>query len=172
LRIQINDRGMRDLAIESPNVISSSHLNNMAEGAGVTSTKGVVRFSVSLPPTLVKEFDEVRRRMGYSNRSKAVHGAFRGFISENKWTYEDAAEITGAVVMLYYLDKPDLLNQIVRTQHGFEGVISSSMHVHLTKSKCLEIVGVKGKAKDVKSLTQELATKKGVKQLKFVAIAL
>jgi len=137
----------------------------------MASTKGVVRFSVSLPPTLVKEFDEVRRKMGYGNRSKAVHDAFRGFISENKWTYDDTAEITGAIVMLYYLDKPGLLNQIVRTQHGFEGVVSSSMHVHLTKSKCLEIIGVKGKAKDVRGLTQELMTKKGVKQLKFVAIA-
>ena len=138
----------------------------------MASTKGVVRFSVSLPPTLVREFDEVRRKMGYGNRSKAVHDAFRGFISENEWTYEDTAEITGAVIMLYYLDKPDLLNQIVRTQHEFESVVSSSMHVHLTKNKCLEIVGVKGKAKDVKGLTRELTTKKGVKQLKFVAIAL
>jgi len=137
----------------------------------MASTKGVVRFSVSLPQTLVKEFDEVRRKMGYDNRSKAVHDAFRGFISENKWAYDDTAEITGAIVMLYYLDKPGLLNQIVRTQHGFEGVVSSSMHLHLTKSKCLEIVGVKGKAKDIRGLTQELTTKKGVKQLKLVAIA-
>jgi len=138
----------------------------------MASTKGVVRFSVSLPPTLAQEFDEVWRKMGYSNRSKAVHDAFRGFISENEWTYEDTAEITGAIVMLYYLDKPGLLNQIVRTQHGFEGVISSSMHVHLTKGKCLEIIGVKGKAGSIRGLTQELMTKKGVKQLKFVAIAL
>jgi len=135
-------------------------------------TKGVVRFSVSLPPTLVQEFDDVRRKMGYDNRSKAVHDAFRGFISEHKWTHEDSAEITGAIVMLYYLEKPGLLNQIVRTQHAFENVISSSMHVHLTKSKCLEIIGVKGKAKDIRGLTQELMTKKGVKQLRFMAIAM
>ena len=138
----------------------------------MASTKGVMRFSVSLPQTLVKEFDEVRRKMGYGNRSKAVHDAFRGFISENKWAHENTAEITGAIVMLYYLDKPGLLNQIVRTQHGFESVISSSMHIHLTKNKCLEMIAVEGKAKDIRSLTQELMTKKGVKQLKFMAIAL
>jgi len=46
------------------------------------------------------------------------------------------------------------------------------VHVHLTKDKCLEIIAVKGKASDIKSLSQELMTKKGVKQLKFTTIAL
>jgi metal-responsive CopG/Arc/MetJ family transcriptional regulator len=46
------------------------------------------------------------------------------------------------------------------------------MHIHLTKNKCLEIIAVRGKADGIKSLSQELMTKKGVKQLKFTAIAL
>jgi len=64
------------------------------------------------------------------------------------------------------------LNQIVEAQHKFEGVVSSTMHVHLTKDKCLEIIAVKGKACDIRRLSQELMTKKGVKQLKFTTIAL
>jgi CopG family nickel-responsive transcriptional regulator len=134
--------------------------------------KGVARFSVSLPPSLVREFDDSWSNMGYENRSKAVHDAFRTFISEYKWTREEVGEIGGTITLLYYLDKPGLLNHIVEAQHKFENVVVSSMHIHLSKNKCLEIIAVKGRAASIKSLSEELVTKKGVKQLKFTAIAL
>jgi CopG family nickel-responsive transcriptional regulator len=84
---------------------------------------------------------------------------------------EEAAEIIGAIVLLYYVDKPGLLSQIMNIQHKFEDVICSSMHVHLTEDKCLEIIAVKGDAQEIKRLTKALVTKKGVKQLKFMAMA-
>ncbi len=131
---------------------------------------GATRLSVSLPTALVKEFDSVWRGMQYTNRSKAVHDALRSFISDHKWMQEETDELVGAIVLLYYVDKPGLLNSIMETQHEFENVISSTMHVHLTKDKCLEIIGIKGNAKDAKSLAQKLMAKKGVKQLKFAAM--
>jgi metal-responsive CopG/Arc/MetJ family transcriptional regulator len=36
----------------------------------------------------------------------------------------------------------------------------------------MEIIAVKGQAKHIRNLSQELTTKKGVKELKFTAIAL
>ena len=138
----------------------------------MASLKGVTRFSVSLPPSLVKAFDDSWKDIGYESRSKAAHDAFRNFISEYKWTQEKAGEIAGTITLVYYLDKPGLLNQIVEAQHKFENVVTASMHVHLTKDKCLEIIALKGKASDIRHLSQELMTKKGVKELKFTAIAL
>jgi CopG family nickel-responsive transcriptional regulator len=138
----------------------------------MTSTKGVTRFSVSLPPTLVDDFDNSWKSMGYENRSKAAHDAFRAFITETKWTREETEEIAGAINLIYYMDKPGLLNHIMATQHKFENVVLSSMHLHLTENKCMEIIAVKGKAADVKTLSQELMTKKGVKQLKLTVMAL
>ena len=135
------------------------------------SVKGVTRFSVSLPPSLVKAFDDSWKDMGYESRSKAAHDAFRNFISDYKGTIEKAA-VAGTITLVYYLDKPGLLNQIVEAQHKCENVVTCSMHVHLTKDKCLETIAVKGKASDIRNLSQELMTKKGVKELKFTAIAL
>jgi len=137
----------------------------------MASKIGVTRFSVSLPPSLVRDFDEAWKGMGYENRSKAAHNAFRSFISEYKLTQEETEEMIGAIVLLYYVDKPGLLTQIMQAQHKFEKVVSSTMHVHLSHDKCLEIIAVKGKANEIRSLSQELMTKKGVKQLKFTAIA-
>jgi len=136
----------------------------------MATAKGVARFSVSLPPNLVEDFDASWKNMGYENRSKAAHDAFRAFITENKWTAEEDEEIAGTITLLYYLDKPGLLNHVVETQHKFEGIVLSSMHLHLTENKCMEIIAVRGKASEVKLLGQELITRKGVKQLKLTVM--
>jgi CopG family nickel-responsive transcriptional regulator len=63
------------------------------------------------------------------------------------------------------------VSDIVEAQHKFENTILSSMHLHLTENKCMEIIAVRGKAADVKSLSQQLMTRKGVKQLKLTVMA-
>jgi len=131
----------------------------------------VTRFSVSLPPPLVEKLDEAWRSMRYENRSKAVHDAVRSFITEFEWMQKDSGRITGAVLVLYYLDKPGLLDEITKAQHQFRNAISSTLHVHLEDNKCLEIIAVEGSVQEIRSLAQSLMTKRGVKQVKVAAIA-
>jgi CopG family nickel-responsive transcriptional regulator len=109
--------------------------------------------------------------MGYTNRSKAIHDALRSFITEFEWMQKDKGQVTGAVLMLHYLDKPRLLDEITNIQHKHEEVIPSTMHIHLEENKCLEIVAVKGNVQKVKKLAQDLMKKKGVKQLKTAFVA-
>lgn len=134
-------------------------------------TTGARRLSVSLPSSLVEEFDKVWQNMKYEDRSKAVHDAIRNFITEHKWMQQEKGELIGAMGLLYYYDKPYLLNSITGIQHEFADVVKSSTHIHLAKEKCLEIIAVKGKADHVKSLMQGLMAKKGVKQVKFAAMS-
>jgi len=131
----------------------------------------VTRFSVSLPPPLVEKLDKTWRSMRYENRSKAVHDAVRSFITEFEWMQKDSGRITGAVLVLYYLDKPGLLDEITKAQHRFRNVISSTLHVHLEDNKCLEIIAVEGSVQEIRSLAQVLMAKRGVKQVKVAAIA-
>ncbi|MEM1586027.1 MAG: nickel-responsive transcriptional regulator NikR [Candidatus Bathyarchaeia archaeon] len=131
----------------------------------------VVRFSVSLPPSVVKEFDNVWRSMGYESRSKAIHDAIRTFISEFKWTSAESEHVAGAILVLYYLDKPDLLEKVMNIQHKFRDIISSTTHIHLEEDKCLEIIAVNGKVDEIRRLAEELTAKKGVKQVKVAVVA-
>ena len=131
----------------------------------------VTRFSVSLPPPLVEKLDKTWRSMRYENRSKAIHDAVRSFITEFEWMQKDSGRITGAVLVLYYLDKPGLLGEITKAQHQFKNAISSTLHVHLEDNKCLEIIAVEGSVQEIRSLAQSLMTKRGVKQVKVAAIA-
>ena len=131
----------------------------------------VTRFSVSLPPSLVETFDYAWKNMKYDNRSKAVHDAIRSFITESEWAHQKDAFMAGAVLILYYLDKPGLLEEIAKLQHAFDKLISSTLHIHLEKNKCLEIIVVRGKVQEVRAFAQMLMAKKGVKQVKVAVMA-
>ena len=131
----------------------------------------VTRFSVSLPPTLVQKFDSAWRNMHYDNRSKAIHDAVRSFINEYEVTKKTGGKVAGVVLLLYYLDKPGLLEEIVRTQHLFARVVSSTLHFHLEKHKCLEMIAVEGDTQEIRRLAETLAAKKGVQQVKVASVA-
>jgi CopG family nickel-responsive transcriptional regulator len=133
--------------------------------------RNVRRFSISLPPSLVDEFDETWQRMKYDNRSKAVHDAVRGFISEAQWMSRESDIMVGVILVLYYLDKPGLVSEIAVLQHRFKKVISSIQQLFIEENKFLEILSVKGESDEIKQLTQELMVKKGVKHVKVSIIA-
>lgn len=135
----------------------------------MSRTPDIIRLSVSLPARLAKEFDDTWHNMQYPNRSKAVHDALRNFISDNKWMQKETDEIMGAIVLVYYLNKPGLVNKIMEAQHVFGNIVTSTMHFHLTRDKCMEIIAVKGNAHEANNLAQKLMAQKGVKQLKFAA---
>jgi len=131
---------------------------------------GVVRISVSLPPLLLKEFDAALTKIGYESRSKAIHNAIRNFVAEYKWT-EEKGSCIGAITMVYDHGKRGLLKDLTEIQHNYEAIISSATHIHLDERNCLEIIAIRGDAVKIRTLTQALVTKKGVKQLKLSIVA-
>ena len=63
-------------------------------------TVGVTRFSVSVDPVLLDEFDETTGEIGYS-RSTAIQVAMRDFLTEHKWSTEEEGFVAGAITMIY-----------------------------------------------------------------------
>lgn len=132
---------------------------------------GVVRFSVSLPPSIIEEFDSIWRGMGYESRSKAIHDAIQSFISEFKWTSSEAEHVAGAILILYQLDRHDIVEKIISLQHKFMSIITSTTHIHLKENACLEIIAVSGRVSEIKRLAEEIMTKRGVKQVKVAVVS-
>ncbi len=132
----------------------------------MTQRRNVRRFSISLPPTLVEEFDETWRNMRYENRSKAVHDAIRGFITEVQWMRRDVGAVVGVVLILRYIDKPGLIEDIAELKHSFRKIITSIQQQYLDENKMLETLAVEGDVEKVKRLSQALMAKKGVKHVK------
>ena len=131
----------------------------------------VRRFSVSLPPTLIEEFDETWQNMRYNNRSKAIHDAIRSFISEVKWLQNESDVGVGVIIILRYLNRPSVIEEVSTGQQEFKEIITSIHQRYFEENKMLEIIEVEGKVGEIKQLTQEIMTKKGVKQVKASIIA-
>jgi len=130
----------------------------------------ITRVGVTFPPELLKEFDEITRNMGYESRSKAVQDAVRLFVSERKWLKEETDQ-TGVLLMVYDHEVRGLESELTDTQHNHSELISSTMHIHLGQRDCLETIAVKGKASEIRHLSDELATKKGEKILKAMIVS-
>ncbi len=131
----------------------------------------IVRVGATFPPELLKEFDQITQNMGYESRSKAIQDAVRLFISEKKCLKEEKTNQTGVLLMVYDHDVRGLESELTEIQHHHSEIVSSTMHIHLGERDCLEAIAVKGKASEIRHLSDELATKKGVKILKPMIVS-
>jgi len=130
----------------------------------------IVRVGVTFPPDLLKDFDEIINTMGYDSRSKAIQDSVRLFVSERKWLKEESANQTGVILMVYDHDVRNLESDLTDAQHHHSDLISSTMHIHLGEHDCLEVIAVKGKGSEIRHLSDELATRRGVKILKAMIV--
>jgi len=131
---------------------------------------GIVRVSVTFPPDLLEEFDEVIKKMGYANRSKAIQDAVRAFVNEFKHLHQLAGERAGVIAMVYEHHAHGLSGELTHIQHKFGHVICSTMHIHLTPEECLEAIAVRGDIREINQLAQELKVRKGVRLVKTVIV--
>lgn len=134
------------------------------------SEKGVSRISVSVPPELLRKFDEAAKRIGYEDRSKAIQAAMWDLVTESKWICKERGIGVGAIAMIYDHTLGRLDKGIIDIQHDHKNTVISSMHVHLDEENCLEIIAVRGKAGDVRKLSDELKARQGVKQLNLAIV--
>ena len=130
----------------------------------------VARIGVTIPPELLKDFDEIINKMGYESRSKAIQDAITLYVSERKWLKEQDAVQTGIILMVFDHDVKGLETELTETQHEHSSLITSTMHIHISERDCLEAIAVKGKASEIHHLSDELTTRKGVKILKTTIV--
>ena len=131
----------------------------------------IVRVGVTFPPELLKDLDEIIDDIGYESRSKAIQDAVTSFVTEQKLLKKEKGKKAGVLVMVYDHDVKGLEDELIEAQHHHRNVINSVLHVHLSEQECLEAVAVKGDAEDIRKLAQELATRKGVKQVRSTIVS-
>jgi CopG family nickel-responsive transcriptional regulator len=130
----------------------------------------VTRIGVTFPPELLKDFDEIIGKMGYESRSKAIQDAVRLYVSERKWLKEEDAVQIGMLLMVYDHDVKGLESELTEAQHEHSSLITSTMHIHISETDCLEAIAVKGKASEIRELSNELTSRRGVKILKTTIV--
>ena len=121
-----------------------------------------IRFGISIDERLLTKFDDLIGAKGYSNRSEAIRDLIRNALVEEEWGRGNE-ETVGTVSLIYDHHTRDLSDKLTEHQHTHHKEIISALHVHLDAHHCLEVVVIKGKAKNIKRLAEGLIGTKGVK---------
>lgn len=122
--------------------------------------KKLKRFGVAIPENLLSKFDNFIKQKNYQNRSEAIRDLIREKFVEKSW--QENKEVYGVISIVYDHHKRALVDKIVDVQHTHQKLIIASQHVHLSHDNCLEVIIVKGKAKEIQYLKDNLSSIKGV----------
>ncbi len=119
------------------------------------------RFSVSLEDSLLEIFDKHIKARSYNNRSEAVRDLIRGAFIKKEWQGDKM--VMGVISLVYDHHQHKLQEKVTLLQHDFHHHIVSTTHVHMDHHNCLEVIIVKGKAKEVQDLADQLIALRGVR---------
>jgi CopG family nickel-responsive transcriptional regulator len=128
---------------------------------------GLERFSVSVPAELLAAFDRLTAERNYPSRSEALRDVMRNYLVASQWEDSDE-EVVGTVTLVYDHEQRMLANQLTAAQHEHIDEVLSTLHIHLDRQNCLEVIVLRGAARDVQHLADHLMTARGVKHGKMV----
>jgi CopG family nickel-responsive transcriptional regulator len=127
----------------------------------------LVRFSVAIGGELLKRFDEYRELHRYPTRSEAVRGLMRGALIEETIAQDDS-EAMGVVTLIYDHHVSRISRRLTDLQHEHLESVVTTTHVHLDEKRCLEVILLRGPARSVRSLADNLIGTKGVETGRLV----
>jgi CopG family nickel-responsive transcriptional regulator len=129
----------------------------------------IERIGVSLEADLLRQFDRLIGEKGYTSRSEAIRDLIRDALVQRQWTESDGAEERVAVATLVYdHDSSSLAQKLAHIQHENHRAVVSALHVHMDEHNCLEVLVLRGRAREVVRMGEGLVSTKGVKYGKVV----
>ena len=126
----------------------------------------IIRFGISLDERLLKDFDALILRKGYANRSESIRDLIRDSLISEKLEL-GAEEAVGIITLVYSHDARSHRDLLADLQHKYFHIIISTIHVHLDRHNCLEVIVAKGKGSEIKKIADRLIGTKGVKHGKL-----
>jgi CopG family nickel-responsive transcriptional regulator len=132
------------------------------------------RFTISLGEELASAFDELIKQRGYTTRSEAVRDILRDLLQRRDQARDSNGFCVASLSYVYNHHERQLSERLVNLQHDHHDLTVASMHVHLDHEQCLETTTLKGPAKAVRRLADEIMAERGVRhgQLNLVSVEL
>lgn len=122
----------------------------------------IERIGVSLDSDLLADFDKLIAQQGYQSRSEAIRDLVRQQLSRERLS-DPETQAVAAVCLVYDHHATKLTEKLVALQHSHLLQAISSMHVHLDKHDCLEIIVLRGQVGEINRVGEQILSMKGVK---------
>jgi CopG family nickel-responsive transcriptional regulator len=127
----------------------------------------LVRFSVAIGGELLRKFDQYRALHRHPNRSEAVRGLMRGALIEETVAHGES-EAMGVVTLIYDHHVSRIARRLTDLQHHHLEQVVTTTHVHLDERRCLEVILLRGPARQIRTLADSLIGTKGVETGRLV----
>jgi CopG family transcriptional regulator, nickel-responsive regulator len=128
------------------------------------------RFGIAIEGELLEKFDHLMEQRGYTNRSEAFRDLARAELLKASAQKPNAA-VVGTVTIVYDHHVRLLSEKLTELQHQHHKCVVSSLHVHLDHDHCLEVIVLRGKARDVQRIADNLIATKGVTHGRLIVAA-
>lgn len=128
------------------------------------------RIGVSLENDLLAEFDKLIGVQGYQNRSEAIRDLIREKLSSRRLE-DPKARAFAAVCLVYDHHSTRVMHALTSLQHSHLLQTICTMHIHLDRHDCMEIVVLKGPVGEINRMAENMLSQKGVKLGKVNLIA-
>ena len=122
----------------------------------------ITRFGVSIAPNLLKKFDKVIKKKGYTNRSEAIRDVIRKNLITEKNKNPNTKSI-GTLTIIYDHHAGNLTDKLLDLQHEHINEIMSTTHIHIDHHNCLEVLVLKGLTGKIQKLADKIKSLKGIK---------
>lgn len=128
------------------------------------------RISLTLPPSMTGQLDDIVEDWEYASRSEAVRDALRDFFGAYEWEADDEAVHHGTVVVVHDHHVDGIADDLQSIQHEMAESITSVQHIHLSHDTCMETLIVEGPGNRITELANRLRALGGVQQVKVVVV--
>ncbi len=122
----------------------------------------VERIGVSLDKKLLSKFDDLIAKQGYQSRSEAIRDLIRQQLSSERLSNPQARAVA-AVFLVYDHHATMVPQKLIDLQHSHLLQAISSLHVHLDKHDCLEVIVLRGRIGQINKVAENIVSTKGVK---------
>ncbi len=121
----------------------------------------ISRISISLPESLLKDFDGMVDARGFESRSQAICDMISQQLNEHK---QDVGKdiMTGTVNLVYNHSVPGMQTKLLDLQHEYVTEVISSLNVNLSHTYTMSVVLIQGPARKLKIIADKMIALRGV----------
>jgi CopG family transcriptional regulator, nickel-responsive regulator len=134
--------------------------------------KELTVISITLPPELLKKFDEFVESRGYFSRSAGFRNAIRNLISEADLAKFSTGKVAATVMTTSDYARKDVDLRIADLRHEFDDVVIENVHRHIDGKYCVEIFVAEGSNDRILHLINRLRGMHGIQQVRAMFMPL
>jgi CopG family nickel-responsive transcriptional regulator len=121
------------------------------------------RVTVTLDDELMAALDRIIAVRGYQNRSEAIRDLARAGMRQAAEETAAARDCVAALVYVYDHEARELSKRLARSFHDHHDLSLAAMHVHLDHQSCMEVAALRGNARDIQHLGDQIIAERGVR---------